>query len=80
MSLLPQSHNLNRKNNTLSFEGQKKQKPIFSTKAAGSIPPHTKAKSARAAFYGRVKQCPSQTLNALFRLLFLQLLGKKHNA
>jgi hypothetical protein len=37
--------------NTLSFEGQKKQKPIFSTKAAGSIPPHTKAKSARAAFY-----------------------------
>jgi hypothetical protein len=37
--------------NTLSFEGQKKQKPIFSTKAAGSYPPHTKAKSARAAFY-----------------------------
>jgi hypothetical protein len=63
--------------NTLSFEGQKKQKPIFSTKAAGSYPPHTKAKSARAAFYGRVKQCPlAEALEALFNSCW----GKKHNA
>ena len=29
----------------LSFEGQKKQKPIFSHKAAGAIQPHTKSKT-----------------------------------
>jgi len=34
----------------LSFEGQKKQKPIFSHKAAGANQPHTKSKT-RAAFY-----------------------------
>jgi hypothetical protein len=45
----------------------KKTKAYFSTKAAGSIPPHTKAKSARAAFYGRVKQGPlAEALEALF--------------
>ena len=44
--------------NSLSFEGQKKQKPIFfppkesfGHKAAGAIQPHTKTKSAGAAFY-----------------------------
>ena len=42
----------------LSFEGQKKQKPFFSSKAAGANQPHTKTKSARAAFYWNVNQCP----------------------
>ena len=37
--------------NSFSFEGQKKQKPIFSSKAAGANQPHTKTKSARAEFY-----------------------------
>jgi hypothetical protein len=36
--------------NSFSFEGQKKQKPIFSRKAAGANQPHTKSKT-RAAFY-----------------------------
>ena len=37
--------------NSLSFEGQKKQKPFFPSKAAGAIQPHTKTKSTGAAFY-----------------------------
>ena len=62
--------NPNKKNEYLSFDSKKKQKPFFSSKAAGANQPHTKTKSTRAAFYGRVKQCPCQTLKAFFCLLF----------